>query len=260
LKLITWNVNGLRACLTKGLADYIASSKADYIAFQETKTNEPQPEIELPGYAVAWNNSERPGYSGTMCLYKNDTFSKGSTGVKILRGLGLDRLDGEGRLITLECPKYFLVNAYVPNSQGDRSRWYYRLEWDEAFCDFLTVLQERKPVIVCGDFNVARDYIDIYPENHSNPEQQHGFLSEERDGLNALLDLGLCDAFRELHPDESGAYSWWSGKTDNRKFNRGRRIDYFLVSEQLMPRVKSCVIRSDITGSDHAPIEMVIDL
>jgi exodeoxyribonuclease-3 len=250
---VTWNVNGLRACAKKGLVEYLADIEADIIAIQETKVNLPIDNLELPGYGADWCFAERIGYSGTLCFFKDKPLS-------ITHGLGEPKLDTEGRLITLEYPSFYFINSYVPNSQGGLDRWYYRLEWDVSFAGYLEKLQGSKPVIVCGDFNVARDYIDIYPENLRNEENPHGFMTEERDGFNAILDVGCVDVFRELYPDRAGAYSWWSNRLNKRLENRGWRIDYFLVTEQLLPFVHDCKIRADILGSDHAPLEMIIDL
>ncbi len=253
MKLITWNVNGLRACMGKGMENFLTTAKADIVAIQETKMNTPEIDFLSAGYMADWNCGERLGYSGTVCLYKNKPLS-------VTNGFGNERLDSEGRMITLEYPSFNFVNAYVPNSQGGLDRWYYRLDWDSAFQEYLDDLQRQKPIIVCGDFNVARDYIDVYPENLRNDKNPPGFLSEERDGFNALLDLGLSDVFRELHPTRERAYSWWSNRLKKRDENRGWRIDYFLISDSLMPRVKSCEIRADIFGSDHAPVELDISL
>jgi exodeoxyribonuclease-3 len=237
----------------KGLLNYITETDADILAIQETKMNTLMSDFPPRGYTADWNCGERLGYSGTVCLYKKQPLS-------IRHGFGEARFDAEGRLITLEYPSFYFVNAYVPNSQGGLDRWYYRLDWDAAFAEYLEYLQGRKPVIVAGDFNVARDYIDIFPENLRNDENPPGFLSEERDGLNALLDMGLSDVFRNLHPTQERAYTWWSNRLNKRAENRGWRIDYFLVSESLMPRVESCEIRSDVYGSDHAPVELTINL
>jgi exodeoxyribonuclease-3 len=253
MKIASWNVNGLRACWDKGLRDYILDSGADIIGLQETKTSEPLPELETLGFGVDWNSGERPGYSGTVCLFRKKP-------IAVTHGLDVPKLDTEGRLITLEYPRFFFVNAYVPNSQGGLERWYYRLEWDEAFYVFLERLLQSKPVIVCGDFNVASEYIDIYPENTRNVEKQPGFITEERDAFHALLDSGFADSFRLLHPEETGAYSWWSNRLKKRNENRGWRIDYALVSEELTPLIIDASIRADIMGSDHAPIEVVIGL
>jgi len=253
MKFVTWNVNGLRACIDKGLKDYLLTTDADVIALQETKTNMLLPEPFLDGYGSVWNSGERPGYSGTACFYKKKPLS-------ITRGFGNERFDKEGRLITLEYPAFYFVNVYVPKSQDGLDRWSYRLNWDAVFAEYLTNLQKRKPVIVCGDFNVARDYIDIYPENLRNIEKPYGFLTEERDGFNALLDTGMTDVFRELHPDKEQAYTWWSNRLKKRKQNRGWRLDYFLATDSLMSKVQSCEIKSNIQGSDHAPVELRIEL
>jgi exodeoxyribonuclease-3 len=239
--------------MDKGFAAYFACTDADYIALQETKVNAPLTALNRPGYYCEWNCGERLGYSGTVSIYKNKPLA-------ITHSIGDARLDKEGRLITLEYTDFYFVNVYVPNSQGELERWYYRLDWDSAFLVYLENLQNRKPVIVGGDFNVARDYIDIYPENLRNNKNPHGFLSEEWDGLNAILDIGFVDVFRELNPTLEGAYTWWSNRLNKRKENRGWRIDYFLISENLFPKIKSCEIRTDIYGSDHAPIELVIAL
>jgi len=252
LTLCTWNVNGLRASLGKGLLDYLRESEPDVVAIQETKTNAPVPDIVLPGYQAVWCFAEKPGYSGTLCLFKEKPLA-------VTRGLGDTRLDSEGRLITLEYPSHYFVCVYVPNSKGGLDRWYYRLDWDKALLEYLEALHDRKPVIVGGDLNVARSYIDVYPENLLEADP-HGFLTEERDGLNALLEMGLVDVFRELHPDLEGAYSWWSSRLNRRSENKGWRLDYFLTSAQLLPKVRSCKLRPDVFGSDHAPIELVIAL
>ena len=250
LKFITWNVNGLRACLQKGLLDYLSVSSADIIALQEIKVNIPTPDLKLFGYAVDWNFAERTGYSGTLCMFRKKPLS-------IKHGLNDESLDNEGRLITLEYPDFYFVNVYVPNSQGSLDRWYFRLDWDVAFSEYLCELQVKKPVIVCGDFNVARDYIDVYPENLLNVPNPHGFMSEERDGFKALLDAGFIDAFRELFPTRE-IYTWWSSRLHKRRENRGWRLDYFLVSRKVFGRVRKCEIRGDVFGSDHAPVELVI--
>jgi exodeoxyribonuclease-3 len=253
MKIVTWNVNGLRAAMKKGLPEYIANNKPDIIGLQEIKLNAALPELAVNGFASAWNHSERLGYSGTVCLFKTKPLT-------IKHGIGVSELDTEGRVITLEYPQFFYVNAYVPNSQGGTARWYFRLDFDEAFCEHLETLSERKPVIVGGDFNVAREYIDVYPENLRNEKHPHGFLSEERDAFNTLLGAGFTDIFRELHPDDDRGYSWWSNRLNKRSDNRGWRIDYFLVSAELRGKVKSCVIRSDVLGSDHAPLELELDI
>jgi exodeoxyribonuclease-3 len=254
LKFITWNVNGLRANLEKGLDEYALLSEADIIAFQETKISQPTAigDYEAFDYHADWNCAVRKGYSGTACLFKEKP-------ILIEHGMGISELDNEGRLITLSYPDFYFVNVYVPTTTGGLDRWYYRLDWDSAFAEYIENLNNRKPVILCGDFNVARNYIDIYPENVLNEKNSHGFTTEERGGFEALIETGLVDVFRELHPKQEGSYTWWSNRGGKRSENRGWRIDYFLVSDVLMPRVKSCIIRSDIFGSDHAPLELVLE-
>ena len=252
MKIITWNVNGLRACLKKGFLNYVSGSAPDIIAVQETKLNNPL-KLELHGYTAAWNFAERSGYSGTLCLFKH-------TPLSITYGFNSENSDNEGRVITLEYAEFYFVNAYVPNSQGDLSRLHFRIDWDEKFLNYITGLQEHKPVIIGGDLNVARDYIDIYPENLRNDENAPGFLSEERTGFNSLLDTGFKDIFRELYPSQVRSYTWWSNRLNKRKENRGWRIDYFLATDSLFPKIQDCKIRSDVYGSDHAPLELLIDL
>ena len=255
MKIITWNINGLRANLKKGLDEYALLSDADIIAFQETKVNQPTAigDYEAFDYFADFNFAERSGYSGTACLYRREPIS-------ITHGIGNEDFDTEGRVITLSYPEFYFVNVYVPNSQGGFERWYYRLDWDTAFAEYLEDLQKRKPVIVGGDFNVARDYIDIYPENTRNEKTPLGFTTEERGGFEAFINIGFVDVFRELHPTQDGAYSWWVQRGNGRGENRGRRLDYFLISKALLPKVKSCVIRSDVFGSDHAPLEIEMEI
>ncbi|GBU22193.1 exodeoxyribonuclease III [Fibrobacteres bacterium R8-0-B4] len=251
MKIVTWNVNGLRACIDKGLLSFLSATNADIVGLQEIKTGEPVPELVLPGYAAAWNCSARPGYSGTVCLFKAAPES-------VQYGFGEDRFDAENRLITLEYRSYYFVNVYVPTSQGGLDRWYYRLDWDTAFLNYLKTLQQYKSVIIAGDFNVAHNGIDIYPENQRNVENPAGFTPEERDGFNAILASGFVDVYRELHPAQEGAYTWWSAHLRDRDENKGRRIDYILVSGKLRRKIKSCEIRADINGSDHAPVEAAV--
>jgi len=252
MKFVTWNVNGLRACLEKGLLSYLRTTNADIIGLQEIKTDEPVPELNLPGYSSAWNCSSRRGYSGTVCLFKTSPDATWN-------GFGNERFDRENRIVTLEYPSFIFVNVYVPNSASAADRWNYRLEWDAVFGDYLNMLLTYKPVVVAGDFNVAVDYLDIYPENTRNAEEPEGFTLEERDGFNSILKLGFVDAFRTLHPTER-VYSWWSAKQNDRKDNLGRRIDYVLVPDKLRRKIKRCDIRTDVFGSDHAPVEATIKL
>jgi len=251
MKITSMNVNGVRASTDKGLLDFLSQSAPDIIGLQETKVNAVFPKVVMPGYSAEWCFADRRGYSGTLCLFRNKPLT-------VTRGLGKPELDGEGRLVTLEYPGFFFVTVYVPNSKGGLGRWYYRLDWDAAFAEYLVSLQAKKPVIAAGDFNVAHDFADVNPENLRNGEMPHGFLTEERDGFNALLETGMADVFRELHPDTVGAYTWWSNRLNRRKENRGWRLDYFLVSRCLLDKVKACTIRSDVAIADHAPIELVI--
>jgi len=252
VKISSWNVNGLKACIGNGLTDYLKVTSADIIALQETKVNAAIDEVIPPGYKAIWNHAERPGYSGTLCMSRHKPLS-------VKYGLGVPKLDTEGRLITLEYSAFYFLNVYVPNSQGSLDRWYYRLDWDVAFSEYIESLQSLKPVVIAGDFNVAHHHIDIYPENLRNDKNPRGFTSEERDAFQSLLDLGLTDVFRELNPDLR-AYSWWSNRLHKRKEDRGWRIDYFLVTDDLLKKIKSCRIRDDVFGSDHAPLELVISL
>jgi exodeoxyribonuclease-3 len=248
---ISYNVNGLRAAIGKGLMDFIAASRADFILLQETKDDAPV-DFSAMGYAVERNFSERRGYAGAAVLFK-----KKPIGVR--RGFGNAELDGEGRFIVLEYPSFYVVNVYAPNSRGGLDRWYYRLDWDEALVEYVARLRCEKPVVIGGDFNVAHEYIDIYPENTRNLEKQPGFRDEERGGFDKLLEAGFVDSFRFLRPDESGAYTWRSAKCENRRNNRGRRIDYFLVSEGLEGKIRESSILLETSISDHSPIKLVLD-
>jgi exodeoxyribonuclease-3 len=250
MKILTWNVNGLRAGFGH-FFDYIADAGADAIAIQETRVTEPAADLDGLGYSIAWNIAEQPGYAGTAILYKQPPQN-------VTYGLGVKKFDREARVITLDYPDYYFITVYVPNSQTDLDKWYFRLDFDTAFLKYIDTLRYNKSLIICGDFNVAHDHIDIYPENVRNPEEQYGFRSEERDGFDGLLNLDLVDVFRVKNPTER-AYTWWSQKHP-RSENKGRRLDYFLVSTTLTPNVQSCRIRPDIPGSDHAPVEMEIAL
>jgi exodeoxyribonuclease-3 len=252
MKFATWNVNGLRAC-ANSFFDYLASTELDFYALQETKLNEPFENLEGLGYTIIWNFGKKQGYSGTaiFCKYKP---------ISIKYGFGEKKYDQEGRIITLEYESYYLINVYVPNSQGGIERWYYRLSFDSKFLDYIDILAKNKNVIICGDLNVAHNYIDIYKDNLRNEEKQHGFTSEEREGLNKLLNLGLIDVFRHFNPNKEDAFTWWSNKFNKQTENRGRRLDYFLVSNNIIQYVKNCKIRSDVYGSDHVPVEMEISI
>jgi len=251
VKISTWNVNGLRACYND-LAEYLKTASSDLVALQEIKVNAPANDLILPDYKAIWNCAERPGYSGTLCLIRQKPLA-------VKYGLGKPKLDTEGRLITLEYSAFYFINCYTPNSQGSLDRWYHRLEWDTAFAEYIESLQSLKPVIIGGDFNVAHQHIDIYPENLKNDKEPRGFSTEERSGFQILLEHGLVDVFRELNPNLS-AYSWWSNRFHKRNKNHGWRIDYFLVTDSLFRKVKSCRIRNDVFGSDHAPLELEISV
>jgi exodeoxyribonuclease-3 len=248
MKFLSFNVNGLAACLNKGLADMLASENPDIAALQEVKANAPAPEFPPNGRRVEWNFAERRGYAGTACLFKKRPLT-------VTRGIGIDKFDADGRVVTLEYPSFSFVNVYVPNSQGGLAKWYRRLEWDEAFYDCIAAIMRRKPVIIGGDFNVAHEVIDTC---HAEPTA--GFREEEREGFDRLLSLGLVDTFRSLNPGAEGAYTWWSGKNGGRAANLGRRLDYFLVSESIAGKITSANILPDIQGSDHAPITLEASL
>lgn len=247
MKLVSWNVNGLRACWGKSLKDFLNGCQADLVCLQETKLQEPFPAIEETGYTAYWSFAKRRGYSGVACLCRHKPD-------KVLYGVGNGVFDDEGRSITLSFPTFFLVNCYVPNSKGSMERYFFRMDWDVAFRTYIEKLLQEKPVIICGDFNVARNNIDIYPENLLNVEPTAGFLDEERDGMEQLLDLGLLDTFRYCHPDETGAYSWWSNRLNKRDENRGWRIDYFLASSVFGKEITGAGMLPEVGGSDHCPI------
>ncbi len=249
MKLLSWNVNGLRACLEKGFVESMKQQNADVICLQETKMHRGQAKIDLPDYAEFWNSAEKKGYSGTAI------FSR----IKPLResyGLGIPEHDHEGRVITLEFPAFTLVNVYTPNSQPEQARLAYRMQWEDAFRAYLVQLDKSKPVAVCGDLNVAHQEIDLKnpKTNHHNP----GFTDEERSKMTELLAAGFSDTFRTLYPDSTGAYTWWSYRSNARANNAGWRIDYFLVSNRLMPSITAATIHPDIHGSDHCPVSLEI--
>lgn len=252
MKLISWNVNGLRACLKKGFADSISNLDADIVCLQETKMEQGQAEVNLPQYQEFWNSSlVKKGYSGTAVFTKCRPVSQ-------RYGIGIERHDQEGRVITLEYDAFFLVNVYTPNSQQELARLDYRMEWENDFRAYLSALDKEKPVILCGDLNVAHKEIDL--KKPKTNTKNAGFTPQEREQFDALLTAGFCDTFRTLHPDAIGAYSWWSYRFNARANNAGWRIDYFLVSERIMPLVKDAVIYSDIFGSDHCPVGIEIDI
>lgn len=249
LKYISWNVNGLRACLKKGFLDAFHGLDADCFCIQETKLQPGQVTLDLPGYFQYWNSAVKKGYSGTALFTKTEPLS-------VTYGMGLADHDQEGRLITAEFSDHFLITCYTPNSQRGLARLPYRMEWEDAFRAYLLDLSERKPIVLCGDLNVAHEDIDL-----ANPAQNRknaGFTDEERGKMTELLASGMTDSFRALHPDEEGAYTWWSYFAKSRERNIGWRIDYFITSSSLLPRIERAAIHPDIEGSDHCPVELVL--
>ena len=251
MKFISWNVNGLRACVTKGFQDYFNTVNADFFCLQETKLQAGQIQMDLPGYKEFWNYAEKKGYSGTAIFAKEEPLS-------VQYGVGVPELDTEGRLITLEYPDFYIVTCYTPNAQQELARIDHRLKWDEAFRECLCALDRKKPVIVCGDLNVAHQEIDL--KNPSSNRGNAGFSDEERESFGKLLDAGFTDTFRFRNPDTTGAYSWWSYRFNARKNNAGWRIDYFLVSDRLAEKITATPIYADILGSDHCPVGLELDL
>lgn len=250
MKFVSWNVNGLRACIGKGFLDYFMGTDADVFCLQETKLSDGQLSLELPGYRLYWNYADKKGYSGTAVFAKEEPIS-------VTYGVGMPELDTEGRMITLEYPNFYLVTCYTPNAQRELARIDHRLNWDEAFRARLTALDANKPVIVCGDLNVAHKEIDL--KNPAANRGNAGFSDQERESFQKTLDLGFTDSFRYLHPEETGAYSWWSYMFRAREKNAGWRIDYFLVSNRAASQIREANIRSEILGSDHCPVELVLD-
>lgn len=251
MKFISWNVNGLRACMNKGWMDFFNESDADFFCLQETKLQEGQIDLPLPGYSQHWNYAEKKGYSGTAIFAKHPPLS-------VRHGVGVPELDTEGRLITLEYENFYLVTCYTPNAQQGLARIDHRLEWDEAFRNHLKALDAHKSVIVCGDLNVAHQEIDL--KNPASNRGSAGFSDEERDSFGKLLDAGFTDSFRFLHPDATGMYSWWSYRFNARANNAGWRIDYFLVSNRIAHKITATPIHSQVFGSDHCPVELDIEL
>lgn len=252
MKIVSWNVNGMKACWEKGLKTFLQETDADIVCLQETKLQKPYEALNNTNYHSYWSFADKRGYSGTACLCKKKPIS-------VSYGIGNERFDNEGRVITLSYPTFYLINCYVPNSKGSLERYYYRMDWDVAFREYVANCRKNKPTIVCGDFNVAFAYIDIYPENLLNSENPSGFLDEERDGLQQLFDIGMTDTYRYLHPTTTNAYSWWSNRLYKRNENRGWRIDYFLVSNNLLSRIKRSDMLPDIFGSDHCPIYLEVE-
>lgn len=248
-KLISWNVNGLRACVQKGFLDYFKEADADVFCLQETKLQEGQIALGLEGYHQYWNYAEKKGYSGTAMFTKEEP-------LQVTYGIGVEEHDREGRVITAEFPEYFVVTCYTPNSQRELTRLAYRMEWEDAFLAYLKKLEETKPVIFCGDLNVAHQEIDL--KNPKSNRKNAGFTDEERGKFTELLAAGFVDTYRFFYPDKEQVYSWWSYQFKAREKNAGWRIDYFCVSERLKDRLVSADIHTNVMGSDHCPVEVVI--
>ena len=248
MKLISWNVNGLRACEGKGFSDAFRQLDADFFCLQETKMQEGQLDLQFEGYQSYWNYAEKKGYSGTAIFTRHQPLN-------VTYGIGIDEHDHEGRVITLEMPDFFLVTVYTPNSQDELRRLDYRMKWEDDFQDYLQRLDAKKPVIVCGDLNVAHQEIDL--KNPKTNRRNAGFTDEEREKFTALLNKGFIDTFRTLYPEQI-TYSWWSYRFRAREKNAGWRIDYFVTSQRLLERIKDAKIHTEIVGSDHCPVELLL--
>lgn len=251
MKLISWNVNGIRAAMTKGFLDFAAEADADILCVQETKMQEGQAEVPLESYHQYWCSADKKGYSGTAVFTKEEPIS-------VTCGIGIDEHDHEGRVITCEYPEFYLVNVYVPNAQNELKRLDYRMKWEDDFRAYLKSLEAAKPVITCGDFNVAHQEIDL--KNPKSNRGNAGFSDEEREKMTLLQDSGFVDTWRYFYPDLEGVYSWWSYRFRARDNNAGWRIDYFLVSEALKDKLLGAGIMTDVFGSDHCPVSLDIDL
>lgn len=249
MKFVSWNVNGLRAIVSKGFDEVFKSFDADFFCVQEIKLKEGQLDIEFPGYEAFYNYADRAGYSGTAVFARRQPLS-------VRRQIGIDKHDHEGRVVVLEYPEFFLVNVYVPNSQNELARLDYRMEWEADFLEFLRGLDAQKPVVMCGDLNVAHKEIDL--ANPKTNRRNAGFTDEERACMTRLLESGFVDSFRHLHPDDTGAYSWWSYRGRAREKNVGWRIDYFIVSERIAGKIAAAAIHPQVTGSDHCPVSVDI--
>ncbi|MCD7904070.1 MAG: exodeoxyribonuclease III [Clostridiales bacterium] len=250
MKMISWNVNGLRACVTKGFEDVFKNMDADFFSLQETKLQQGQIDFAPEGYYSYWNYAEKKGYSGTAVFTKIKPLS-------VSYGLGIEEHDKEGRLITLETEDFYYVTCYTPNSQDGLKRLSYRMEWEDALRAYFKELEKKKPVVYCGDLNVAHNEIDL--KNPKTNRKNAGFTDEERGKMTELLSSGFVDTFRYLYPDAEGIYSWWSYRFRAREKNAGWRIDYFIVSESLKDRIKGAKTHADIFGSDHCPVELIIE-
>ena len=251
MKLISWNVNGLRACIKKGFFESMSSLDADVICLQETKMQPDQVDFDVPGYYQYWNSADKKGYSGTAVFTKAEPLN-------VTYGIGIDEHDHEGRVITVEYPSFYLVNVYTPNSKQELLRLSYRIIWEDDFRAYLLKLNESKPVVVCGDLNVAHQEIDL--KNPKSNTMSAGFTQEERDKMTTLLSSGFTDSWRYQHPDTTGIYSWWSYRFHARENNAGWRIDYFLVSNNIKDSIVSTDIHNEIYGSDHCPVELILDV
>ncbi len=251
MKLISWNVNGIRACVTKGFLDYFKEVDADIFCIQESKLQEGQIDLQLDGYYQYWNYAEKKGYSGTAIFTKTEPIS-------VVYGIGIEQHDKEGRVITLEYEDFYMITVYTPNSQNELARIDYRMEWEDAFREYLCRLDEKKPIIVCGDMNVAHKEIDL--KNPKTNRKNAGFTDEERGKFTELIDAGYIDTFRHFYPDKEQIYSWWSYRFKAREKNSGWRIDYFVVSDRLKDKLVDASIHTEVMGSDHCPVELDIDI
>lgn len=250
MKLISWNVNGLRACMGKGFLDFAAAENPDMLCLQETKMQQGQADVPVDGYHEYWCSAEKKGYSGTALFTKTEPLT-------VSYNLGIDEHDHEGRVITAEYPEFYLVTVYVPNSQDGLKRLDYRMQWEDAFRAYVKKLDETKPVVICGDMNVAHQEIDL--KNPKTNRKNAGFTDEERAKMSELLGAGFVDTWRHFYPDAEGVYSWWSYRFKAREKNAGWRIDYFIVSERFVGRVKAARILTDVFGSDHCPVAIEIE-
>ncbi len=250
MKFVSWNVNGLRACMGKGFLDFFSEANADFFCLQETKLQAGQLDLDLPGYHQFWNYAQKKGYSGTAVFARQQPMS-------VTLGLGIEELDTEGRLITLEYPDFYLLTCYTPNAQRELARIGHRMAWEDAFLRYLQELDAKKPIILCGDLNVAHREIDL--KNPSSNRGSAGFSDQERAAFTRLLEAGFTDTFRHLNPDQTGAYTWWSYMFKARANNAGWRIDYFVVSNRLAEKIREAPIYSQIMGSDHCPVGLGLD-
>lgn len=251
MKLISWNVNGIRACLTKGFSDFFKQADADVFCLQETKCQQGQVELEFEGYKSYWNSAEKKGYSGTAIFTKKEP-------INVTYGIGKEEHDKEGRVITLEFENYYIVTIYTPNSKKELERLAYRMEWEDEIRKYLLHLNEKKPVIMCGDLNVAHKEIDL--KNPKTNRRNAGFTDEERNKMTELLNAGFVDTFRYVYPEKTESYTWWSYIGQARTRNAGWRIDYFITSKQIEKKIKDAIIYSEIYGSDHCPVGLEIEI